>query len=190
MSLDPTSNLRILHLFNGFVCASFCVFNPFFFFYRCCVKFIIGIVLERDLAVLIIVCMSFVRPAVFVCLIFSFLDLLVSSLRLHDESKHFALRRLNHSLVLICECPSSTGVVHRRGYHCVEKPKSMFKHASSRCQLLSILVERCPGSPDTISDFGRLLLLESYHLPRVFCTFFSCLYFDFDVINLNFFLMM
>ena len=70
--------------------------------------------------------------------------------------------------MLFGECPSSRGVVHRRGYHCVEKPKSMSKLLSSRRQLLSILVERCPGSPDTISDFGRLLQLESYHLSKYF----------------------
>ena len=50
-----------------------------------------------------------------------------------------------------------------------------------------VFVECCPSSPDTISDFGRFLLLESYHLAQVFCTFFSCQNFDFDVINLNFF---
>ena len=102
----------------------------------------------------------------FVGLVFSFPDLFVSPFRVYDESKHFALRRLNHSFVLCCECPSSRGVVHRRGYRCVEKPKSMSKHASS------VLVKRRPSSPDSISDFGRLLLLESYHLAQVFCTFF------------------
>ena len=34
----------------------------------------------------------------------------------------------------------------------------MSKHISSRCQLLSILVERRPSGSDSISDFGRLLL--------------------------------
>ena len=40
---------------------------------------------------------------------------------------------------------------------------------------------------NSISDFGHLLLLESYHLAQVFGTISSCQYFDFDVINLNFF---
>ena len=132
------------------------------------------------------VCLSFVRPhfhlqcypslqcrrfrwsRLFVyrsfCMSFSFVWLV----------ERFALRRLNHSFMLFCECPDSRGVVHRRGYHCVEKPKSMSKHVSSRCQSLYILVERGLSSPDTIYDFGRLLLLESYHLVQVFCTLFSC----------------
>ena len=46
----------------------------------------------------------------------------------------------------------------------------MSKPVCSRCQLLSFLVERRPGGPDKISDFGRLLLLDSYHLAQVFCT--------------------
>ena len=39
----------------------------------------------------------------------------------------------------------------------------MFEQVLSRCQLLSVLVESRPGSLDSISDFGRLLLLECYH---------------------------
>ena len=46
--------------------------------------------------------------------------------------------------------------------------ESHAKHVNFRCQLLSILVELCPGSPDTNSDFGRLLLLEIYHLAKYF----------------------
>ena len=152
----------------------FFAFNPFLFFNRCCVNFIIGIVLEkRDVVVLIVVCLSFVRPhfdlqccpnlqASSSSLVSSFRspDLSVSPFRLYDESKHFALRRLNHSFMLFCEWLSSRDVIHRRRYHCVEQPKSMSEHVSSRCNLLSILVERCPTSPGTISDFGRLLLLE------------------------------
>ena len=69
----------------------------------------------------------------------------------------------------------------------VEKPKSTSEHVSSRCQLMSTLVELCQGSPASISDFGRLLLLESYHLSQVSRALSSCQYFDFDVINLNFF---
>ena len=46
-------------------------------------------------------------------------------------------------------------------------------------------MEPCPGGPDPISDFGRLLLLESYHLAQVFRAF-SCIT-TFYVINLNFF---
>ena len=38
----------------------------------------------------------------FVGLVFSFHDIFVSSFRLYDESKHFALRRLNHSFVPFC----------------------------------------------------------------------------------------
>ena len=73
------------------------------------------------------------RSSVFflVGLVFSFHDLFVSSLRLCHESKHFALRRLTHSFVLFCECLCSRGVAHRRGFHCVEKPKSMFLDVSS-----------------------------------------------------------
>ena len=63
----------------------------------------------------------------------------------------------------------------------------MFEQVISRCELLSVLVERCPSGPDLISDFGRLLLLESYHLAPVFRAFSSCHYFDFYVIDLNFF---
>ena len=70
--------------------------------------------------------------------------------------------------MLFCECPCSRGVVHRRGYHSVEKPKSMSEQVVFRSQLLSVLMERCPDSPDSISDFGRLLLLESYLLAQVF----------------------
>ena len=64
---------------------------------------------------------------------FRFPIFFVSPFRLYYESKHFALRRLNHSFMLFCECRGSRGVVHRRGYHCVEKPKLMSKHGSSRC---------------------------------------------------------
>ena len=99
-------------------------------------------------------------------LVFSFHDLSLSSIRLYDESEHFALHRLYHSLVLFGGCPCSRGVVHRRGYHSVEKPKSMSEHVVFRCQLLPVL--------DSISDFGRLLLLEIPHLAQVFCTFSSC----------------
>ena len=38
-------------------------------------------------------------------------------------------------------------------------------------------VERYPGSPNTISDFGRLLLLESYHLAQVLLYFLLLLIF-------------
>ena len=55
----------------------------------------------------------------------------------------------------------------------------MIEHVIFRSQLLSALVERRPGSPDTISDFGHLLLLESYHLAQVFRTFSSCHYLNF-----------
>ena len=49
------------------------------------------------------------------------------------------------------------------------------------------LVARRLGSPDSISDFGHLLLLESNHLAQIFRAFSSCQYFDFHVIDLNFF---
>ena len=54
---------------------------------------------------------------------------------------------------------------------------------------MSALVCTCgtSGSPDSISDFGRLLLLERDHLAQVFRAFSSCQYFDFYVIDLNFF---
>ena len=173
--------------------------NPIFFFNHCCVSFFVGIVFERDVAVLIVVCVwalsifTFISNATqivsvfLVGLVFSFHNLFVSSFRLYDEPKHFALRRFNHSSVFFRECTCSWGVAHRWGYDSVEKPKSICEHAISRSQLLSVLVERCTCSPDSISDFGRLLLLENYHLSQICCTFFSCKYLDHDVFNLNFF---
>ena len=62
----------------------------------------------------------------------------------------------------------------------------MFEQVVFRCQFLTVLVKRRPGSPDSISDFGRLLLLESNHLAQVFRAFSSCQYFDFYVIDFNF----
>ena len=44
-----------------------------------------------------------------------------------------------------------------------------------------------PGSPDSISDFGRLLFLKSNHLAQVSRAFSSCQHFDFHVIDFNFF---
>ena len=64
----------------------------------------------------------------------------------------------------------------------------MTRRCPGRCEFSSfVLVERRPGSPDSISDFGRLLLLESDLLAQVFRAFFSCQYFDFCVIGTNFF---
>ena len=63
----------------------------------------------------------------------------------------------------------------------------MFEHVVFRCQLLPVLVKRRPGCPGSILDFGRLLLLERNHLAQVFRAFSSCQYFDFYVIDLNFF---
>ena len=57
-------------------------------------------------------------------------------------------------------------VADRRSYHCVEQPESMFQHVVFRCQFLPALVKCRPGSPDSISDFGRLLLRESNHLAK------------------------
>ena len=48
--------------FHGFVCSSFYVLNPiFFFFNHCCVNFFVGIVVVRDIAVLVVLCLSFVH---------------------------------------------------------------------------------------------------------------------------------
>ena len=110
--------------------------------------------------------------------IFLFQDIFVSSFRLHDEAKHFALRRPSHSFVFFCGCPGSRGVAHCRGYDYVEKPKSMSELVSSRCEVLSALAKRRPGSPDSISDFGRLLLQERNHLAHVSHAFSSCQDFD------------
>ena len=44
-----------------------------------------------------------------------------------------------------------------------------------------------PGCPDSILDFGRLLLPERDHLAQVFRAFTSCQDFDFNVIDLHFF---
>ena len=48
-------------------------------------------------------------------------------------------------------------------------------------------MKRRPGCPDSILDFGRLLLLECNHLAQVFHAFTSCQDFDFNVIDLHFF---
>ena len=40
----------------------------------------------------------------------------------------------------------------------------MFEHIAFRSPLLPALVERRPGCPDSILDFGRLLLQERNHL--------------------------
>ena len=44
-----------------------------------------------------------------------------------------------------------------------------------------------PGSPDSISDFGRLLFHERNRLAKVSHAFSSCQYFDFYVIDFHFF---
>ena len=46
VSLVPASNLCAFHLFHGFICASFYVFNPVFFFNQCGINFNVGIVFE------------------------------------------------------------------------------------------------------------------------------------------------
>ena len=48
----------------------------------------------------------------------------------------------------------------------------MFEHVVFRCQLLPALVEHRPSSPDSIFDFGRLLLQERNHLADFH--FFFC----------------
>ena len=62
----------------------------------------------------------------------------------------------------------------------------MFEHEVFRCQILPVLVKCRPGSPDSISDFGRLLQ-ERNHLAQLSHAFSSCQYFDFYVIDFNFF---
>ena len=62
---------------------------------------------------------------------------------------------------------SSSGLSQRR------KAEVMSEHVVSRCQLLSVPVERCPSSPDSISDFGRVLLLESQHFVEPFINNFT-----------------
>ena len=62
----------------------------------------------------------------------------------------------------------------------------MFEQVVFRCQFPPVLVKRRPSSPDSISGFGRLLLLESNHLAQVSRAFSSCQYFDFYVIDFNF----
>ena len=102
MSLHPTSNLRIFHLFHGFVCSSFYVFNPILFLQSLLCQFHHRIVLERDVAVLIVVCVFELCPSSFsssvlpkssvssfsLVSVFSFPDLFVSPLRLDEEAKH------------------------------------------------------------------------------------------------------
>ena len=63
----------------------------------------------------------------------------------------------------------------------------MFEHVVFRCQFLPVLVKCGPGSPDSISDFGRFLLSERDHLAQVSHAFSSCQYFDYYVIDFNFF---
>ena len=63
----------------------------------------------------------------------------------------------------------------------------MFEHVVFRCQFLPVLVKCRPDSPDSISDFGRLQLHERNHLAQVSHAFSSCQYFDFNVIDFNFF---
>ena len=64
----------------------------------------------------------------------------------------------------------------------------MFEQIISRCQLLCVLVERRPSSPDSMSDFGHRLLLENNHLAQAVRDFSSCQYFDYYFIDFNFFL--
>ena len=44
-----------------------------------------------------------------------------------------------------------------------------------------------PSSTDSISDLGRLLLQERYLLAQISHAFSSCHYFDFHIIDFNFF---
>ena len=97
------------------------------------------------------------------------------------------LRRLYRSLVLFCGCPCSRCVAYRRSYHCVEQPESMFEQVVFRCQFLPVLVKCRPSSPDSISDFGRLLLQERNHLAQVSRASSSCQYFEFYVSAFSFF---
>ena len=63
----------------------------------------------------------------------------------------------------------------------------MFEHVVFRCQLLPVLVECRPGRPDSILNFGRLLLQERNRLAQVSHAFSSCQDFDFNVIDFHFF---
>ena len=56
----------------------------------------------------------------------------------------------------------------------------MYEHVVFRCQLLPVLVKRRPGCPDSILDFGRLLLPERDHLAQISDAFTSCQDFDFS----------
>ena len=64
----------------------------------------------------------------------------------------------------------------------------MFEQVVSRCQLLSALVKRRPGCPDSILDFGPFLLPECNHLAQVLHAFTSGQDFDLNVIDLHFLL--
>ena len=123
----------------------------------------------------------------FIGLVFLFHDLIVSSFCLYDETKQFALRRLCHSFVFFGGCPCSRCAACRRSHCCVEQPESMFERVVVRCQLLPVLVECRPSSPDSILDFGRLLLQERDRLAQISHTFSSCQYFEFYVIDFSFF---
>ena len=192
VSLDAASNLRIFHLFHDFVCASFYVFNPVFFF---------SVSISNDTSLswslwVIELCPSSLSSSV-LSKSFVFFSSLISSLRftiflsllfcVYDEKWHLTLRRLHHSVVLFCGSPCAWCVKHRRSYHSVEMSESMFERVVSRCQFLSVLVERRLSSPDSISDFDRLLLLECNHLFQIFRVFSSFQYFEFYIICLNFF---
>ena len=83
----------------------FFVSKPVFFLNLSCVNFIIGIAIEGDVAVLVVVCVFELCPSPFsssvllkslvssISLVTSFLfrDLVVSSSRLCDEAKHFCV---------------------------------------------------------------------------------------------------
>ena len=139
VSLVPASNLRISHLFHGFVCASFYVLNPVFFFNLSCVKFFVGIVFKCYVAVLVVVnvwalailhvrhqcypnrqCLFLRWSRLFVsrsfCIFFSFVWWVEA----------FCVASIE-SFVLFCGCLCSRCVAHRRDYHCVEQPESMFE---------------------------------------------------------------
>ena len=97
---------------------------------------------------------------IFAVLHFVFHDLFVSSFCLYDETEHYAV-------MFFVGCPCSRWVAYRRSYCCVEQSETVFEQIVFRCQLLSVLVKRRPGCPDTKLDFGRFLLLECNLLIKI-----------------------
>ena len=101
-----------------------------------------------------------------------------------------SILRCSDCNILSCSfggCPCSRCVAYRRSYCCVEQSETVFEQVVFRCQLLSVLVKRRPGCPDTILDFGRFLLLECKLLAKVSHAFTSCHDLNFNTVDLHFF---